>query len=340
MKRFKKLGAFALGASVWAAPHMAAAQEAEAQTASIPGSFTLSSGVSYSSGDYGELESTEVIAIPVSLTYRTGALKLRVSVPYVMIDGPGSLLSTPEGRDAFFGDSGGQGRGRGRGRGGDSDNSGSGSGSSGSGSSGSGSSGSSGSGSGSSGTEVEVENEVEDEIIGDDGVTDAGGFAAVDNSRSGLGDVNVSALYSFELVPGTYFEPQVKVKLPTASRADRLGTGQVDVTVSADLVQELGALTLYVHGDRKFAGKPADSTIRSTWGAGGGLSVNAGGGIYFGADYSWQQSAFAGREASSEVSGWLSTRINRSLSLTFYGGTGLNDNSADLFGGASLGLRL
>ena len=58
-----------------------------------------------------------------------------------------------------------------------------------------------------------------------------------------------------------------------------------------------------------------------------------------GADYDWQQSAFDGRQASSEISGWTNFRINCSLSLTAYVGTGLNANSADLFGGASVTMR-
>lgn len=315
-------------ATLLAIPQAAFAQDIVANQPpkqSSEGSVRLNTGVSYSSGEYGEVEDTEVIAVPVSLTYKKDGFKLRVSVPYVIINGPGSLLSTPEGRDAFFGDSGG-GQGRGRGRGGDSDNSGSGS-------------SNSGSGSGSSGTEVEVEDELEDEILDDDDITDEDGFAALDNKRSGIGDVNVSALYSFKLGSGTYFEPQVKVKLPTASRSKRLGTGEVDVTLSADLVQVVGNATLYVHGRRKFAGKPEGSTIRSTWGAGAGASISAGDGVHIGADYFWQQSAFAGREASSEVSGWVSTRLTRQMSLTGYVGTGLNDNSADLFGGASIGFR-
>ncbi|WP_172970180.1 transporter [Erythrobacter sp. THAF29] len=304
-----------------------AQEEQQDEKPTAPASFRINTGVTYSTGSYGEVEDTEVVAIPVSFTYKKDGFKFRVSVPWVTIDGPGSLLSTPEGRDALFGDSGGgqgRGRGRGRGRGGDSDNSGSGSGSS---------------GSGSGGNDIEVEDELDDDVIDDDDVVDEDGFAGADQRRSGFGDVNVSALYSFKLGDGTYFEPQVKVKIPTASRADRLGTGELDVTLSADLVQQLGDLTLYVHGRRKFAGKPEGSTIRSTWGAGGGASVRAGEGVYVGADYFWQQSAFEGRQAASEVSGWVSTRLSRQLSLTVYAGTGLNENSADFFGGASVGFR-
>lgn len=289
-------------------------------------SFRLGTGISYSSGDYGEIESTEVFAIPVSLTYRTGALKVRVSVPFVSVSGPGSLLSTPEGRDSS---------GSGGSSGGDDSGGNSGSGSS----SGSGNSGSGNSGSGGSGSGVEVEDEDDDDIIDDDEVITGGGIAAVDNNRNGIGDVSVAMTYSLELGEGTYFEPTARIKLPTASVAQRLGSGEVDVTLGADLVQELGLATVYIGGFRKFAGKPEGSTLRSVWGAGGGASVRVGDGLTLGADYNWQQSSFVGRQASSEVTGWLYTRLSSDLGLTVHGGTGLNNNSANLFGGASLSLR-
>ena len=317
-KSILRAGAFgALFASMPFAAHANSGQQQAANTnnGASDASFRISTGVSFSTGDYGEQENTDVFAVPVSLTYTDGPLKVRVSVPWVQVDGPGSLLSTPEGRD------GGGGQGRGRGRGGDSDRSGSGS-------SGSG-------GSGSSGSEVEVEDEDDDDIIDDDG----GAAVATANKRSGFGDVNVAATYSFELGSSTFFEPTVKVKIPTASKAKRLGTGEVDVTISADLVQELGDVTVYAHGRRKFAGKPTGSTVRSTWGAGGGASFRVANGFSVGADYDWQQSAFTGRQASSEVTAWINARLAKGTSLTIYGTTGLNANSADVAGGATISFR-
>ena len=314
------LRATAFGALFTAMPFAAHAntgkqQAAEADSSASDASLRLSTGISFSKGAYGEVEDTEVFAVPIALTYTDGPLKVRVSVPWVQVDGPGSLLSTPEGRD------GGGGQGRGRGRGGDSDNSGSGS-------SGSG-------GSGSSGSEVEVEDEDDDDIIDDDG----GATLATADKRNGFGDVNVAGTYSFELGNSTFFEPTVKVKVPTASKAKRLGTGEVDVTVSADLVQELGDVTLYAHGRRKFAGKPTGSSVRSTWGAGAGASFRVANGFSIGGDYDWQQSAFTGRQASSEITAWMNARLMQGMSLTLYGTTGLNANSADVAGGASVSVR-
>jgi hypothetical protein len=285
-------------------------------------SLRLSTGVNYSKGDYGEIEDTEVFSVPVSLTYRTGNFKVRVSVPWVRIDGPGSLLQTPEGRDG------------GGGSGSGSDNSGSGSSGSGSGS-GSGNSGSGSSGSGG----IDVEDNSSGDLVDDDGVAGNNGVTLANNRRSGIGDVNVAMTYSFDLGGDLYFEPTAKVKLPTASVAKRLGTGQVDFTLAADLVKDVGPASFYLHGRRKFAGKPDGSTIRSTWGLGGGASVKAAPGVTIGADYDWQESAFLGRQASSEVTGWANFRISRSASLTLFASTGLNANSADFAAGTSISFR-
>lgn len=282
-------------------------------------SVRASAGINYSKGDYGEIEDTKVISVPVSLTYRKGNVKFRVSAPWVRINGPGSLLQTPEGRDG--------------GGGSRSDNSGSGSSNSGSGSG----SGNSGSGSG-GGNDIEVEDGGGDRVD-DDGVTGGNGVGLTNNRRSGIGDVNVALTYSFDFGGDFYFEPTAKVKLPTASVAKRLGTGQVDVTLSGDLVKDIGPASVYLHARRKFAGKPQGSTIRSTWGLGGGASVRASNRLTIGADYDRQQSAFAGRQASSEVTGWVNLRLTQAASLTAFAATGFNANSADLSAGTSVSIR-
>jgi hypothetical protein len=338
-----------------ALPVQVAAQEAApSDSGSLPvtqreagtanSSLRLSTGLNFSKGDYGDPQDTEVYSVPVAVTYKRGGFKLRVSVPWVRVDGPASLLLTPEGRDKT--------------------NNGAQSG---------GSGGASGSnGGGSSGSEIEVEDEDDDAVIDDEGGVDNSGsggggsdddgsddddddgaatggttggttpvtqIASVMQRRSGFGDVNVAATYSFDLGGDFYFEPTARVKLPTASRQKRLGTKKVDVTVSADLVKDIGKFSFYLHGRRKFAGKPDGSTIRSTWGAGGGFSLSAAKGISLGVDYDWQQSTFSGRTPSSEFTGWTSIRLSPRWNMTAYGLVGTNENSARYGAGMSISYR-
>ena len=49
----------------------------------------LSTGLSYSSGEYGELTSTDVLVVPLSAKIRTGNWTFKASVPFVRVDGPG-----------------------------------------------------------------------------------------------------------------------------------------------------------------------------------------------------------------------------------------------------------
>lgn len=319
------------------------------------GYFTLGTGASYSKGDYGEASDTKVLAVPVSLTYRKGGLKVRVSVPWVTISGPGSLIQTPEGRDAgggLGGGTGGDNSGSGSSGSGSGDSgSNSGSGSSGSGSSGSGSSGSGSSGSGSSGSGSSGSGSSGSGSGGSgSGSSTGGGDVVVDDGavpsptgngrRSGIGDVTVSAVYSFDLGGDFYFEPGLKFKLPTASRSKRIGTGKLDVTVSADLVKDIGDASVYLHGRRKFAGQPTGSDIRSTWGAGTGVSYRIQNGLAVGADYDWQQSSVAGRGSSSELTGWTYFRVAKGVGMTVSATKGLNRNSADFAVATALAFRL
>jgi hypothetical protein len=334
---------------------VAAAQEApaSAKTEATPGVWRASAGVNYSEGDYGDAESTKVVSAPVAIKYRKGGFSIRVSVPWVHIDGPGSILDTPQGRDAGFGDlgttsddggsSGGSDDSSGSGSSGSGSNSGSGSsgsGSSGSGGSGSGGSGSDDSGSGGSGSGGSGSSGGDDDSGSGGVIVSPTPGAPVSNSRGGLGDVSVALGYSLELGRSTWLDLGTRLKLPTASRAKRLGTGKADVTVSGDLVQDIGRFSLFAGARYRFLGKPAGSTLRDTWGAGGGVSYRLPGGTIVGADYDWQESATPGRIASSEATGWVNFGLSRKLRLQVFASTGFNARSTDFAGGLSVSWRL
>jgi hypothetical protein len=320
-----------------------------------PGVWRLSTGVNYSEGDYGDVEDTKVVSVPVAVKYKRGGFSVRVSVPYVHVDGPGSLLDTPQGNDAGFGDddddfddssgsgssgSGSSGSGSGSSGSGSSGsgNSGSGSSNSGSGSSGSGSGGSgSNSGSGSSGSGSTGSGS------GSGGTSTGGNVVPVpgaSSSRGGLGDVSVTLGYSLPLGEATFFDLSSRVKLPTASTAKRLGTGKVDVTFGGNLVQEFGDLSLSAGARYRLLGKPAGSTLRNTWGAGAGMSYRLPGGTIVGADYDWRESARIGRGSSSEVTGWVNFGLTRKVRMQLFASTGLNERSTNFAGGLSLSVRL
>ena len=58
---------------------------------------SFSSGVSYSSGDFGGDEDTEVISIPMRVRLTTGNWSFRVSAPYLTVTGPADISDTTDG---------------------------------------------------------------------------------------------------------------------------------------------------------------------------------------------------------------------------------------------------
>jgi hypothetical protein len=315
--------------------------------------FRLSAGVDYSSGKYGDTRKTEVISLPVAVKYINGPISIKISVPFVHVRGPGSLLSTPEdraGRSASSGSSsatsssGSGTSGSGSSGSGTSGSGSSGSGSSGSGSSGSSGSGSSGSGSGSSGSTSGSSATSTGSAGGSATATQSLNSGTVipggtNRSQSGIGDVNVTLNYSFDFGQDVYLDLTGKVKLPTASKAKRFGTGKVDFVLAAELGKAFGAFDVYAGGRRRFAGNSIATRVRDTWGVSTGFGVKVKDGVRVGFDYDWQQASFTGGRGSSEVSGAINFRVAPKINLNLYAVTGLNAASVDFGSGAVLSYR-
>lgn len=67
------------------------------------GQWVFSTGIDYTNGDYGETEDTTIWIVPVSAAYVRGRWSASLTVPYVRLEGPGTIV--PGG--AGFGGSGG-----------------------------------------------------------------------------------------------------------------------------------------------------------------------------------------------------------------------------------------
>lgn len=64
---------------------------AVAQEEAAGGKFSVSTGVDYSSGDYGSTTDTDMIYVPLGLKYKTDAWNVKVTVPYISIKGAGNV---------------------------------------------------------------------------------------------------------------------------------------------------------------------------------------------------------------------------------------------------------
>jgi len=81
----------------------AAAILASAGTANAMTRVSFSSGVDYSSGDYGTGSDTEVISVPLSARVTSGDWSVRVSVPYLQISGNANVVDVTDGGGAETG---------------------------------------------------------------------------------------------------------------------------------------------------------------------------------------------------------------------------------------------
>lgn len=60
--------------------------------------LTFTTGIDFSSGDYGALEKTEIVVVPLSVRATSGPLAFTASLPYLRIDSPGGVVLGPDGR--------------------------------------------------------------------------------------------------------------------------------------------------------------------------------------------------------------------------------------------------
>lgn len=78
----------AVAAAVLASP--AVAQEAPDRAAPLGVSFTT--GLDFSSGDYGASDKTRILVVPFSARATSGRLRFSATLPYLRIKGPGSVV--------------------------------------------------------------------------------------------------------------------------------------------------------------------------------------------------------------------------------------------------------
>jgi hypothetical protein len=74
---------------------LAAAQPSPATSDSAPlagGTLTLSAGVDYSTGKYGDVASTDILYLPVAAKYEIDKWILKLTVPFIQVTGPGNVV--------------------------------------------------------------------------------------------------------------------------------------------------------------------------------------------------------------------------------------------------------
>ncbi len=155
-------------------------------------------------------------------------------------------------------------------------------------------------------------------------------------SVSGIGDVVLGARYAaFEgFESGTFIDVGLRVKLPTASRANGLGNGKVSGDVQIDLTQLVGKWSLLLSGS--YGVRSHENGGRDVQGVSVGVGRSVTDRFAVGAIFDWRTSPRAGGSDGRELVMYGAYDITRSVSVTVYAVRGFSRASVD----TSAGLRL
>lgn len=61
------------------------------------GEWRIGTGIDFSSGDYGDETNTDILFLPTTLSYKRGVWGAKVTVPWLDIEGPGSVIGGGDG---------------------------------------------------------------------------------------------------------------------------------------------------------------------------------------------------------------------------------------------------
>jgi hypothetical protein len=242
------------------------AQPALAQEDGAQNSLSVTTGVDFSSGDYGTDQTTDILVVPFSVRYAAGDWRFNATLPYLQIDGASSVV-------------------------------------------------------GGGGGPIVIDPD------------------APPSRRDGLGDVFLGATYSAlrEETAGLNLDVGAAIKVPTASREDGLGTGEVDYSVSADVSKSFGDVIPFVTLGYRVPGEPVGIDLKSSMSASAGATVIVGANVVI-LSYDYRQSSSALVDDAQDLFGAFSGPWGEDLNWTVYGSAGLSEGSPDFGVGLMLSL--
>jgi opacity protein-like surface antigen len=157
--------------------------------------------------------------------------------------------------------------------------------------------------------------------------------------REGLGDLKLAAAYT---VPSSHigltFTGQVKV--PTASAAKGLGTGEADYALGAEISRQFGAVTPFGAIGYTLVGDPEGYDLRNSLSARAGAALQMSESLRGHVSYGYAQSTSPLVADERQILTGLHARLSQRLSLGVYGSAGLSEGAPDVGAGLQLGFRI
>lgn len=164
-----------------------------------------------------------------------------------------------------------------------------------------------------------------------------GGSSLSSTTRSGLGDI--VAAFSYNLIDhaptGIAFDITTRIKIPTASAKQNMGSGQVDYAIQGDLFKTVSKFTLSATFGYRILGNPSGIIFHNVLYGAAGAGYQLSPSIAIGTNYTMGQSPVR-LEDSRDLTLYLSQRITNSFRLNAYGIRGFSDRSPDWGGGINM----
>jgi len=166
------------------------------------------------------------------------------------------------------------------------------------------------------------------------GVSVPGTTEPESGTASGIGDLNLSATYSFDTGGAFGIDLTGKAKIATADEDKGLGTGANDYGLALDVYRAFGATTLFGGVGYTMLGDSGFVDVDGVANAGIGVSRKlATAGNSVGLAYDWREAASSSFDDRSELTGFYSFGGDSPNRFQLYATAGLSDGSPDWGGG-------
>ncbi|MEO5565454.1 MAG: transporter [Luteimonas sp.] len=171
---------------------------------------------------------------------------------------------------------------------------------------------------------------------GQGAVTVPGSTGPERGTASGIGDLNLSATYSFNTGGPFGIDLTGKAKVATADENTGLGTGANDYGLAVDVYRVFGTTTLFGGVGYTALGNSNYVDVTGTANVNLGASRKVGAsGASIGVMYDWREAASSSFDDRSEVTGFYSFGGDAASRFQVYATAGLSDGSPAFGGGVS-----
>ncbi len=156
-------------------------------------------------------------------------------------------------------------------------------------------------------------------------------------TASGLGDIVAALTYNLiDHKPSRIaFDITGRVKFPTASASQRLGSGEFDYAVQGDLFKSIAKFSLRTTFGYKMLGDPQGVNLQNVFYGGAGVGYRVLSNATMGTSFNISQSALRLQD-SRALSVYYSHRFGSHFRLNFYGLKGFSDRSPNWGSGITL----